>query len=489
MTKAFKIISKFLFYILFIAASSKIFAQTQKENVIIIKTESDLQLVGKKIYFLEDKSRSLTIEDILISEKQSVFSLNDKNIFIRKASSSAFWLKFIVENQSEKDLWIELGSTYLWYIDYYTEINGKYKLAVETGSLRPKNSKAFATNLFLLPLDRQKRQTVYVRLYTLRPVEVLIQIGSIISILQNKSKYDYVISVFVGVMLIMFLYNLFLFLTIRDNLYLWYIGYIVTIVPSAMYANNYPIIDFLEESVAISLHRHPFAWVNFSSIFIGLYAIYFLNLSKKIFLKRVIQIVSIYLTILLGFVDYFEIFSHHLLIPIYQRVTLAHILFLTGMSLYLWIYEKNSNARFYFFGWIWFFLGLIGYFLTINGLVDYNYLTRSSILFGIAIESLFFSLALGDRINIIRSENLQLKTEQNEMLEIEVKKRTYELTKANEMLEQTNLVARIGGWEWDVKTQSMHWSKITKEIYEVEEGFQLNATKPFFFFQKFFSSI
>ncbi|MEK7431942.1 MAG: PAS domain S-box protein [Cyanobacteriota bacterium] len=49
-----------------------------------------------------------------------------------------------------------------------------------------------------------------------------------------------------------------------------------------------------------------------------------------------------------------------------------------------------------------------------------------------------------------------------------------DLKNAELMLEQTNRVARIGGWEIDLINKKSLFSKITKEIYEVSYDFELN---------------
>lgn len=47
------------------------------------------------------------------------------------------------------------------------------------------------------------------------------------------------------------------------------------------------------------------------------------------------------------------------------------------------------------------------------------------------------------------------------------KKAELELKRTKEVLEQTNRVARVGGWEYDLAEQKVYSSKITKEIFEV----------------------
>ena len=46
-----------------------------------------------------------------------------------------------------------------------------------------------------------------------------------------------------------------------------------------------------------------------------------------------------------------------------------------------------------------------------------------------------------------------------------------ELKGTKEMLEQTSRVARVGGWEVDLISNTVHWTQVTREIHEVDEHF------------------
>lgn len=59
-----------------------------------------------------------------------------------------------------------------------------------------------------------------------------------------------------------------------------------------------------------------------------------------------------------------------------------------------------------------------------------------------------------------------------------------ELIQAKAMLEQTNQIARIGGWDFDIATEKVFWSNTTKEIYEVPLDFEPTAQTPFTFFKE-----
>lgn len=47
-----------------------------------------------------------------------------------------------------------------------------------------------------------------------------------------------------------------------------------------------------------------------------------------------------------------------------------------------------------------------------------------------------------------------------------------ELIELKEGLLQTNMVAGIGGWEYDVATEKVYWSEITRQIHEVDDNYE-----------------
>ncbi len=43
--------------------------------------------------------------------------------------------------------------------------------------------------------------------------------------------------------------------------------------------------------------------------------------------------------------------------------------------------------------------------------------------------------------------------------------------KTEELLLETNRIAKVGGWEYDIQTQSIHWTQVTKEIHETSDDY------------------
>lgn len=58
------------------------------------------------------------------------------------------------------------------------------------------------------------------------------------------------------------------------------------------------------------------------------------------------------------------------------------------------------------------------------------------------------------------------------------------LQRTKKMLEETNQVAKIGGWQVDLLNQKLYWTSVTKEIHGVSPDFEPDMEKAFNFYKK-----
>ncbi len=62
-----------------------------------------------------------------------------------------------------------------------------------------------------------------------------------------------------------------------------------------------------------------------------------------------------------------------------------------------------------------------------------------------------------------------------ERLEELVAERAADLAKQQELLDATSRLARVGGWEYDVRNEKLTWTDMVREIHEVEPGYDLTV--------------
>ena len=473
-----------LFISYFVLSLACLYAQEDK--TVVLKNKNDLLWVGKQVYFLADKTGTLTIEDIQKNGYQKNFIPHKKDVFARPATSTVFWFKITMQNNCEEDAWLEVGSTFLWYIDFYAvDEAGKVLQKIETGSLRPYKNKPHDVTLFWLPLNKAKDQsskTYYIRIHTERAVEVPLQIGTLRSLHKGKATHDFIATSFIGAMLIMLLYNLFVYFSVRDKMYLLYVMYLISLLFVLPFNNNYPFIDAIEISFITKnwWHRYMLIWQLGTFFLAGYFNLYYLRLYKR--LRWVYWLMTGQLIILGGIIPILRALGvpHlHLAIP-QQYMLLFNIFTMISASYYL-LFKGYKEAYYYVLGWTLFMLSLVLYLMTINGLMAFNAISRDALYFGTFLEVWMFSLALGDRYNVIRKEkelaqialvskireNEKLIIEQNIILEDKVKERTESLEMAYKEIQTSN--EELQAREQEMEQNNKDLSNTLEELQNTQE--------------------
>lgn len=237
---------RYLLY--FFLILSAIAARGQK--TIIVSDAESMQRIGGQVYFLEDTTGELSLKDILTSNHQKQFQRHTKEVFKAKVTGASYWFKLKVRNETKDDIWLEIGDGYSnWYIDFYApDENGGFKEAVELGTYRPQENKQLPSDYYCVKLaesENQQERTYYFRVKSLFPQTNLYQIGTTKAIVKHHNLTDYVVAAFVSLMLSMILYNLFLFISIKNKLYLFYILYLIFLLPEVPFNLGYSIFDNL----------------------------------------------------------------------------------------------------------------------------------------------------------------------------------------------------------------------------------------------------
>lgn len=411
-------------------------AQTT-DSVIVINAEKELLHIGKQVYLFEDKEGILTINDIQKPSYQKLFKKSEQETPNFNVTTSKIWVKFTVNNQTSKDVYLEIAHAVAWYIDFYKPDSlAKLTLATQTGIMRPIQNREIDNNFFLFELSKKSEpQTYYFSIQSEASVIIPLTIGTSENLLQYRYPHILFFGMFSGFLIVMFFYNLFIYFSVRDKIYLYYCSYLFFSLfsfnfMSGNYIYRWNIISYLSNYFLI------FAFLN--GFVICLFLLALLHTRKEqVFFK--ISVLYILLTFLFACINF--ITGHFIVVSeIAQMLTLLFYLYVFFYS--LWLYRQgNLNARFIVFGFSFYLFGIITYIFQNFGLLPTNFFTYNAVVLGCSIEVLMFSLALGDRINIIQKEkdasqvalmsqmqaNEKLIIDQYAILEQKVAERTEEL--------------------------------------------------------------
>ncbi|WP_286262778.1 EAL domain-containing protein [Thalassotalea atypica] len=208
---------------------------------------------------------------------------------------------------------------------------------------------------------------------------------------------------FVGIMLVMALYNLVLFTAIKDKVYLFYVGYLLStfVVIGSVTGFGYLIFP---DNIQHILNRYSLFFHYTLVLFLLLFSLFFLRYDKTRGRLYWLGICFAGLLIALSLIS--QILSHEYqaklffsLQPFLIAITLAIVLLRLKRS-YGW-------ARFYFLSWIPLLLGATIQPLVLLNQLDYSFLTRNAFMFAVLIEIIFMALALAERMKRFEIERLR----------------------------------------------------------------------------------
>ncbi len=265
-------------------------------------------------------------------------------------------------------------------------------------------------------------------------------------VFNSYSNKEYLLlGIYYGLLILIATYNLFLYISIRDNSHLFYIFYVTAIGIRSLEGDGLGF-QFIWPSFP-QLNQ----WLHFAPqlllISFAAYAINFLELRKKntIYYKVIFYSLAIY----------FMLYLVNLFFPVsYLQVSFL-LPFMVTYGVSVIIYMKGYKpARFFVLGYSLLIVSQILYLLTSLGLYLQNEILILIVVYGLnigfVIETFIFSIALADKIKIFKNEketaqqtiidqlkiNEDLKDKVNRELESKVSERTSELEKAKATLQK-----------------------------------------------------
>lgn len=412
------------------------------QSPVIFKGEN--MVIGSHVSILEDPTSNLELKDIRTSKSFVPSAVAIPNL---QLSKSDFWLKFSITNQSNQEhLILALEYPMLGKCEFYALEDGQVqKLSYNSVfSNRKYKHQNFLFDVRILP---GTTEDFFLRVKSTEQMVLPLILGTPKTIAENLATNDLAWGLFMGLIFVMVLYNFFIYLSVKDTSYLYFVLYSLFIGLSSITLSGY--------TYRLILYNHPELNHLGIIIFPGLAGI-----AGNLFMRHFLQTKEnsprmhkfIYLPILLYFIAVilrvigFDQASFRAID--FAAISTVIITFTITISLSLAGYRP---AKLFLLAFTLFFTGLLLFVLRNLGVVPYNNLTNYTKETGTALDVILLAFALADKINTFKrdkersqeqtllalKENERIVREQNVILEIKVNERTYELSEANTELHQT----------------------------------------------------
>lgn len=377
--------------------------------------------LGHSIDVFEDVRGTADIADITSAALADSFRRHDRDVLNAGYSRSVFWIRLDLdyrpqESQDPTHWLLELAYPPLDRLDLYLPgADGKYQLAQRTGDTLPFASRPISlTNyLFDLKLAPGKPLRVYLRLESQGSIQAPLTLWSPKAYMENLPGNVYVLGIIYGVLLVMLVYNLFIFVSVRDTSYLYYILYIASFGLYQVSVNGAGIEYFWPNSPWWANAATPFL-IGSASLFGCQFARSFLHTREHSpWVDRTLLALMAVgaLVMLLAFSA-----SYALSLRLATYLALAFVVVIFSAGILAWL-RGMRVARYFIFAWTAFLLGGTINTLMVLGFLPNVFFTMYSGQIGSALEVGLLSLALADRINAMKEERTRILQESSRKLE------------------------------------------------------------------------
>ncbi|MFJ2711835.1 7TM diverse intracellular signaling domain-containing protein [Pseudomonas sp. NPDC087346] len=378
--------------------------------------------LGRSLQVFEDPSGQASIADVRAQAAAGNFKPHDKATLNAGYSRSAFWLKIDLQyrpnNPAAQRTWLlELAYPPLDHLDLYlADANGDYRLVRQTGDALPFASREIRQNnyLFDLPFKPEQQQTVYLRLASEGSIQAPVTLWSSTAYLEDQPLRLYVLGIIYGVLLGMLVYNLFIYLSVRDTSYLYYIFYIASFGLYQLSVNGAAVEYFWPNNPWWANASTPF-FIGCAGLFGSQFARSFLQTkTHSPWLDRILIGLIAFGALVVG-LSLMTSYALALRLATTLALTFTVVIFAAGILAW---WRGLRVARYFIIAWSAFLLGGVINTLMVLGLVPNVFLTMYASQIGSAIEVALLSLALADRINAMREQQAQTLFDAGQKLEV-----------------------------------------------------------------------
>ncbi|VVP92046.1 hybrid sensor histidine kinase/response regulator [Pseudomonas fluorescens] len=378
--------------------------------------------LGRTLQVFEDASGQASIDDVRAQAAAGQFKTHDNDTLNAGYSRSAFWLKIDLHYRpthpaAQRTWLLELAYPPLDHLDLYVpDSAGGYRLARQTGDALPFDSREIRQNnyLFNLVFTPDQSQTVYLRLESEGSIQAPVTLWSSTAYLEDQPVRLYVLGVIYGVLLGMLVYNLFIYLSVRDTSYLYYIFYIASFGLYQLSVNGAAVEYFWPDNPWWANAATPF-FIGCAGLFGSQFARSFLQTATySRWLDRLLLALIAFGAVVVGLS---LMTSYALALRLATALALTFTLVIFAAGIFAWL-RGLRVARYFIIAWSAFLLGGIINTLMVLGYLPNVFLTMYSSQIGAAIEVALLSLALADRINAMREQQAQTLLDAGQTLEV-----------------------------------------------------------------------
>lgn len=374
------------------------------QKTLVLYDDTHEVNVDQKLRYFEDKTTNLGIDAIRQNSLAPAFLLQEEGSLNFGYTPSAFWIKIPIRYKGKQDraeFWLEVDVPLLDNADFYI-VDGKGKITSKySGYNTPlaERDLSYPTNVFRFQIEQEQELTLYLRVLSTFSMHMPITIYSPKGFAEKASIVEAFYGLFLGAMIIMITYNLFVFVSVREKAYFFYVLYIMIYLVFVITERVHGLQVFGE--IPPMFHKDNLAiyiWASWIGAF--MMARYFIDSPSKAPDMDGVIILSIQASTVSMLISLFTV-SIDPTATIQWAVlgTVVNTMIISWFS-YTAMVRGFPGGSLYFLAWFMNFTGVCLYAFTVTGKVPLNLITLNSPQFGILCQLVLISFALADRIKV-----------------------------------------------------------------------------------------
>jgi hypothetical protein len=375
--------------------------------------EKLISSLGSDVDILVDSTGALNIHQVITSGFSEGFRPSRQAVPNLGYTRSAVWVRFSLKNLTFSDSWV-LQAAYpdMDNVEFYTGEGSDWELQ-ELGQALPFSSRKILSRDLLFPLSLPfgKERIFYLRYHNETGMTLPLRLFSSSQYQTFALKEQLLFGIFFGFMLVLSLYNLILYVKIRESGYLHYF----------LYITGYGLFQFSLYGLAHQYLWPGWTWWAHQNVPFFLAFAFFCRilftmsvLDSKGNTPRLHQALVVLLLAPVLFAVHHGLAILGLLPPALALDARADLgisaLYFSAFTIVIFMInirclgKKVPAARSFMVAWIFMVSGLILYALKTQGLLPSNFITEYGMLFGSVGEMCLLFISLGESIQAIKLE-------------------------------------------------------------------------------------
>jgi two-component system, sensor histidine kinase LadS len=386
---------------------------------VIIDDKLIQRNISGHLEYIEDFTREVGINKV-ISDGSLLWKPSPGGYINFGYTDARLWFRFTAENITRRDTewYLEVDFPPIDMIELYIRDGQGLQKKMISGDFVPFRSREvrYRTHVFRI-IQKPGAITCFMSIDSRDSVNFNLNILSPGRYSDRMQEDLPIYWAYFGLMMVMALYNLMMFFSVRERVYLFYTGFIITFLLFEFNFTGFAFQYLWPESVWWTNHANPLLlsltifWISvFLVDFIeekGLYpSVYKLTIAAVAVPSFLMAVISLFLDVQSALIAI-------IIIGIFDA------LFLTAIGLYLGFYidPPSKQARMALFSFSFYVLSIPVVAFTMFGILPANFFTRWAMQLGSSTVVILFSFGLADRINSMKNIIQKAETKYRRLVE------------------------------------------------------------------------